>query len=171
MSRCQQLSRQRLKVCIIMWDFICVCVMHWYVSETTKSIVYGPVSSEIRDWPNTWCLCHYACAQIIIISTSCILGFGVQMYMFCTEGYLCNAVHFIIFAARGHLQWKNLKIRVTSCISQTSHILLVTGYPGHLLCTVNVCSLVFDCLARWKACWRFIVQSLVVEALYAFTCW
>ena len=107
MSRCQQLSRQRLKVCIIMWDFIiCVCVVHWYVSETTMSIVYGPVSSEIRDWPNTWCLCHYACAQIIIISTSCILGFGVQMYMFCTKGYLCNAVHFIIFAIRSHLQWK-----------------------------------------------------------------
>ena len=49
-----------------------------------------------------WCLRHCTYAQII--STLC--GLGVQMYMFCTKEYLCNVVHFIIFAARSHLQWK-----------------------------------------------------------------
>ena len=43
--------------------------------------------------------------------------------MFCLEGYLCNAVHLIIFAACSE---KKPKIRENSCIWQTSRILFDT---------------------------------------------
>ena len=68
--------------------------------------------------PKFWCQAKYVTDQIhdvgaIVHAHKSLsfppyvfwgLEFGVQMYMLCTKGYLYNAVHFITFAVRSHLQ-------------------------------------------------------------------